>query len=176
MEYGDISPERAPATLAWHETLELHELTAFQTFYLIKLKKSFNRIKDPSLKSLYSNSIRTLQYNLRDLMRFFSQTPSSESHGSTSRQQQSPSEDTAFYTGELLFLSKSMVRNYAAAITETATPALRKVFVRHLESAIHLHTQIFHFMYDRQLYPAYNLNQLLSNDYRNAQKAMRQSY
>jgi spore coat protein F len=176
MEYGDISPERAPATLAWHETLELHELTAFQTFNLIKLKKSFSKMTDSSLKSLYSNSIRTLEYNLRDLLRFFSQAPSAEPQGSTSRQKPKLSEDSAFNTEELLFLSKSLIRNYAAAITETATPALRKVLVRHLESAIHLHTQIFHFMYDRQLYPAYNLNQLLSNDYRNAQRAMRQSY
>lgn len=177
MKYGDISPERAPATLAWHETLELHELTAFQTFSLLKLKHFVSRISDSSLRSLYNSSIRIVEQHLHDLLRFFSQVPgSSRAHDPAPRQHPDPGEDMAIYIGDLLSMSKTLVRNYANAITETATPALRNVLLRHLESAVRLHAQVFQFMYDRRLYPAYNLNQLLSNDYRNAQRALRRSY
>lgn len=34
-------------TLAWHETLEMHELVAFQSNELIKLKKMIREVKDP---------------------------------------------------------------------------------------------------------------------------------
>ena len=38
--------------LAWHETLEIHELVAFQANGLIKLKKTYRSIHDAQLKKL----------------------------------------------------------------------------------------------------------------------------
>ncbi len=33
--------------LAWHETLEIHELVAFQSIGLMKLKKAYPKVTDP---------------------------------------------------------------------------------------------------------------------------------
>ena len=35
--------------LAWHETLDMHELVALQTNGLIKLKRAVHDVKDPHL-------------------------------------------------------------------------------------------------------------------------------
>ncbi|SDH49037.1 spore coat protein F [Alteribacillus bidgolensis] len=75
---------------------------------------------------------------------------------------------TGFYAGDLLGLAKTTVRNYAIAITETATSQLRKVLKRQLNSAIDLHARVFRFMYQRSYYPSYNLEKLLQNDVQNA--------
>mgnify|MGYP003574952742 FL=1 len=39
--------------LAWHETLELHELVAAQSNALMKFKIAYPKIKDPILKTIY---------------------------------------------------------------------------------------------------------------------------
>lgn len=52
-------------TLAWHETLEMHELVAFQSNGLIKLKKMIREVKDPQLRQLYSVSIQAVETNAR---------------------------------------------------------------------------------------------------------------
>lgn len=78
--YIDIAPYyregfvTAAFHLAWHETLDMHELVAFQTIGLIKLKRA----------------------------------------------------------GDLLGMAKTLVRNYAIAITETATPKLREVLQKQI--------------------------------------------
>jgi hypothetical protein len=38
-----------PKTLAWHKTLEMHELVAFQSIGLMKLKIGLNNIQDSNL-------------------------------------------------------------------------------------------------------------------------------
>ena len=38
-----------PKILAWHETLEMHELVAFQSIGLMKLKIGLNNIQDSNL-------------------------------------------------------------------------------------------------------------------------------
>lgn len=58
-----------------------------------------------------------------------------------------------------------LARNYGDA-------KLREVFVKQLNNAIALHAKVFNFMYERGWYPAYNLNQLLANDVKNANKAI----
>ena len=59
-------------TLAWHETLELHELIAAQSVGLVKIKKSMKKISDPQLRQLYSVSAKAkaLEQNLRELLPF----------------------------------------------------------------------------------------------------------
>ncbi|MGE6612838.1 spore coat protein [Peribacillus sp. NPDC076916] len=76
----------------------------------------------------------------------------------------------------MLIFAKSFIKNYAGAITETATPSLRKVFRKHLNGAIDTRTKIFHYLYERNLYPAYDLNQLLRNDVDVANKALSQPF
>ncbi|WP_397443825.1 spore coat protein [Peribacillus aracenensis] len=62
------------------------------------------------------------------------------------------------------------------AIPETATPSLRKVFRKHLNGAIDTHAKIFHCLYERNLYPAYDFNQLLQNDVDVANQALSQPF
>lgn len=50
--------------LAWHETMELHELTVFQSLGLMKLKKTYPKITDPELKKIYQQAIHSLTGNI----------------------------------------------------------------------------------------------------------------
>ncbi|MBR0007904.1 MULTISPECIES: spore coat protein [Bacillus] len=152
-------------TLAWHETLEMHELVAFQSNGLIKLKKMIREVKDPQLRQLYNVSIQSIEQNLRELLPFFPQAPHRED-------EEEERADNPFYSGDLLGFAKTSVRSYAIAITETATPQLRNVLVKQLNAAIQLHAQVYRYMYQHGYYPSYNLSELLKNDVRNANRAI----
>ncbi|GGE14351.1 spore coat protein F [Marinithermofilum abyssi] len=164
-------PYPSMGRLAWHETLDMHELVAFQSVGLIKLKKSIRKVKDPALKKLYAFAIQALTNNLRELLAFYPAAPhvadevQVEDHG-----------DISFYAGDLLGLAKTSVRNYSIAITETATPVLREVLAKQLIAGIQLHGMVFYYMLQRGLYPAYDLNQLLNGDVRNATNALSMPY
>ncbi|MFK9090218.1 spore coat protein [Bacillus salipaludis] len=153
--------------LAWHETLELHELTAFQSMGLMKLKMSIKKVTDPELKELYKKCIHDLEGNLRELLKFY---PSAQ--GYQAREEEDLREDMGFFAADLLGLSKTLVRNLAVAITETATPSLRKTFTNQLMGAIHGHERVFNYMHKHGYYPAYDLGLLLGHDIENAQKAL----
>lgn len=155
-----------PEHLAWHETLEMHELTAYQSNNLMNFKMVLSDIKDPRLHALYIEAIKGVEMNLKELLQFYPEAPM------YSRNSEDGMDLTAFYAGQLLGFAKTSVRSYAIAITETATPKLRETFVKQLNNAIVLHAKVFNFMYERGLYPAYNLNQLLANDVKNANKAI----
>lgn len=60
-----------------------------------------------------------------------------------------------FYSGDILDLAKTSVRNYAIAITETATPSLRNTLTQQLFRAIDTHAKVYKYMYDRGYYPSY---------------------
>ncbi|AYK59194.1 spore coat protein CotF [Bacillus subtilis] len=152
-------------TLAWHETLEMHELVAFQSNGLIKLKKMIREVKDPQLRQLYNVSIQGVEQNLRELLPFFPQAPHRED-------EEEERADNPFYSGDLLGFAKTSVRSYAIAITETATPQLRNVLVKQLNAAIQLHAHVYRYMYQHGYYPSYNLSELLKNDVRNANRAI----
>jgi spore coat protein F len=77
---------------------------------------------------------------------------------------------------DLLGLSKALVRNLSVAITETATPALRRTFTAQLLGAIHGHERVFNYMHKHGYYPAYDLGQLLGHDIENAQKALKMGF
>ncbi|MCY8235446.1 spore coat protein [Priestia endophytica] len=151
-------------TLAWHETLELHELVAFSSIGLMKLKKAIGKIQCPTLKNIYSQSICELEVNIKELLQFYPLTPRDEGDMRDM--------DKVFYAGDLLAFSKAAVRNYAVAITETATPKLRKVLAKQLRLAIKCHARIYQYMYERGYYPSYNLEKLLNNDINLANKAL----
>ncbi|CAM4222665.1 spore coat protein [Lederbergia lenta] len=160
--------------LAWHETLEIHELVAAQSNGLMKLKMSIGKIDDPELSKIYKQAIQDLELNLNELISFYSSMPSGE-------RAESNKDLLGFYAGDLLALSKILVRNYAIAITiaiaiaitETATPILRKTLTEQMLRAIICHEKIFNYMYKKGLYPAYDLSQLLNNDLKNAKKQFR---
>lgn len=152
--------------LAWHETLELHELAGYQSNALTGMKLNLPNIQDPALKGLYGEAIQGTEQNLRELLPYYASAPR------VGMRKETGPDLTAYYAGHLLGFAKTSVRNYAIAITETATPALRDTFQRHLLSAIQLHAKTFAFMYERGLYPAYQLDLLLANDQKMAQNAL----
>ncbi|MDQ0253532.1 spore coat protein F [Evansella vedderi] len=165
--------------LAWHETLEIHELVAFQSIGLQKLKKSLPEVTDPELRRLYQKAIQGTTRNLRDLLVFFPEMPPFKDREDLDEMRSDSEEEedredpmTGFFAGELLGLAKTTVRNYGIAITETATPSVRKVLKRQLSECIDSHEEVFRFMHQRSFYPAYNLETLLKNDMRLAQRAL----
>jgi spore coat protein F len=157
-------------TLAWHETLELHEMVAFQSIGLMKLKMSFKKIQDPELKELYRTCIHELEGNLKELLKFYPNAPVHHGRDEESR------EDAGFFAGDLLGLTKTLVRNLAIAITEAATPALRKVFTNQLIATVHGHERVFNYMHKHGYYPAYDLGVLLGHDIENSKKALNMGF
>ncbi|SFJ29648.1 spore coat protein F [Halobacillus dabanensis] len=151
--------------LAWHETLEIHELVAFQSVGLMKLKKAYQNITDPTLQQLYTNAINGLTKNLEELIAFYPMAPGY-------RADENRKGDIPFYAGDLLALFKTGIRNYAIAITETATPALRNVLKKHLNNVIDIHAEVYTYMYRTGYYPSYDLKALLANDLTLAQNAI----
>jgi spore coat protein F len=156
--------------LAWHETLELHEIVSFQSLGLLKLKMSFKRITDHDLKELYKRCIHELEGNLKELLKFYPNAQGYHGRDEDSR------EDTAFFAADLLGFSKELVRCLAAAITETATPALRKVLTNQLLAAIHGHERVYNYMHSHGHYPSYDIGVLLGHDIENANKALKLGY
>jgi spore coat protein F len=133
-------------TLAWHETLEMHELVAFQAIGLMKIKMGLKNIQDKNLKGIYLQTIRELEMNLNELLQFY---PSAPHPGESSEYRITDS----FLAGDLLAFAKAAVKNYAVAITETATPALRTVLKKQLNLAVNCHERIYSYMYTNRLYP-----------------------
>jgi spore coat protein F len=166
--YGGIllyPEQRQKQHLAWHETMEIHELVAFQSNSLMDLKMNISNIKDPALRGLYADAIKGIEQNLKELLPYFQLAP-------VPTRNVSPDDLTAFFAAHLLICAKTSVRNYAIAITETATPSLRATLQKHLLKAIELHSKVFYFMLERNYYPSYNLDQLLANDAKNALTAL----
>lgn len=157
-------------TLAWHETLEIHELVASQANGLMKLKMGVGKINDPDLKNLYRRGIQDLETNIRELIKFYPSAPIQPAR------EEERQDLTPFYAGDLLVFSKTSVRNYSIAITETATPALRRTLTNQLLRAIKMHEGIFNYMYSKGYYPSYDLARLLRNDLRNAERALSMRY
>jgi spore coat protein F len=166
---------RVPQHLAWHETLELHEVVATLSNQLIAFKMQLSNIQDPTLRGLYTEAIRGLEQDMRDLLPYYEKAPIPPIR-SESREPDRPTSTgvdlTAFYAGNLLVLFKMATKNYAAAITEIATPSLHEIFQKHLLKAIKMHFKVFNFMLERNYYPAYNIDQLLAGDLKNAKTAL----
>jgi spore coat protein F len=151
--------------LAWHETLEMHELVAFQTGQLVSFKKKLPTLQDAGLRALYAEAVAALENNLRELLAYYPKAP-------VLNRDEGDVEIPGAESAQLLGVLKTAVRNYAIAITETATPELRATFVKHLTAAIALHAKVFYYMLERGFYPSYNLDQLLATDVKNAHAAL----
>lgn len=121
-------------------------------------------------------TIRSLKQNTLDLLPFYKKAPIPMMHSDNHEMYSSKLigvDLTAFYAGKLLIFAKNAVCNYAVAITETATPSLCERFQSHLQKAIKLHAKVFNFMLERSYYPAYHLDQLLANNLKNANAALK---
>lgn len=160
------SNRQQPKHLAWHETLELHELVALQSTGLFKLKRAIGQIKDAQLRNLYNENIRDLDANIRELLKFYSLAPREDDD------ERQPAVEDGFNGADLLAFTKSLLRAYAIAIGEAATPALREVFVRQLQKVIRAHERAFNYLYQNGLYPAYDLHKLLEGDVIKARAAL----
>ncbi|MBS4173984.1 spore coat protein [Bacillus sp. FJAT-49736] len=153
--------------LAWHESLELHELLTFQANCLIQLKMSVRKVIDHELHDLYLYSIKLVEKNLKDLLPYTANTPNEYS-----RRRNEPH----FFAGDLLGAAKTSIKMYASAIAETTPSELRSVFHRHLNIVISWHSRIFEYMNNNSLYPALNLQKILEKDAQNVQNALLMKY
>ena len=157
-------------SLAYHEALELHELVAMESNMLITLKKEVGNVPNQELKNLYTATIKVMQRYLKDLLAFFPKAPT------RGIEDQRENLDTGYYAGSILIQVKTLIRAYAIAITETATPVLRRTLVNQLNGLIDLHAQIFNFMSKNGLYNAFDMKKLFDNDVKNANKAIDMKY
>jgi len=73
---------------------------------------------------------------------------------------------------DLLIAAKSGVRNYAIALTETASLDVRTVLRRHLEDAIRTHEQITEYMMEKGWYHVYDVPEQIRLDIQNAETAL----
>ncbi|MFB7139683.1 spore coat protein [Gottfriedia sp. NPDC056225] len=157
-------------TLAWHETLELHEIVATTTYFLFKLKTNIKNVSDAGLKELYKTSITTFENNLRDLLKFMTNITIGE------RDAASDKLASEMNAEDLLSATKVLTKMYANALTETATPDLNNTFVKQLVAVNNLHTQIFTYLSKQGQYSVYNINKLIENDAKKAMDVLKMPY
>jgi similar to spore coat protein len=74
---------------------------------------------------------------------------------------------------DFLTAAKTGVRNYAMALTETASPEVEKILRRQLEDAITLHGKIAGLLMDRGWYLPYEVPEQIKLDLANARTAIR---
>lgn len=74
---------------------------------------------------------------------------------------------------DLLIAAKSGVRNYAMALTETATPEIKDVLRKHLAEAIEAHARIADYMVAQGFYRPYDPIEQISLDRVNIETALK---
>lgn len=80
-------------------------------------------------------------------------------------------DDMAIAT-DFLVTAKAAVRNLAVAITETATPEVKKLLRRELDIAIDTHDKIAQYMIKNEMYHAYNVDEQIEHDLKKADIAL----
>jgi similar to spore coat protein len=73
---------------------------------------------------------------------------------------------------DFLVAAKSGVRNYAMALTETATPEVKATLTKQLDEAIDMHVRITNYMMEQGLYHPWNVNEQIQLDLQNIQTAL----
>ena len=73
---------------------------------------------------------------------------------------------------DFLMAAKTNVKNYALALTETATPEVRTILKTHLDDAITTHERITGYMMKKGWYHAYNVDEQIKLDLKNAEAAL----
>ncbi len=80
---------------------------------------SYKKVPDTELQELYNKCIHELEHNISELLKFILPLQVIRRDDEDDYR-----EDVGFYAGDLLALSKTLIRSLSIAITETATPAL----------------------------------------------------
>ncbi len=73
---------------------------------------------------------------------------------------------------DLLNSAKDGIKNYAVALTETASPQVRTVLKRHLNDAVDTHEQISNYMISKGYCQAYNPKEQIKADITAVDQAM----
>ncbi|WFA08750.1 spore coat protein [Tissierella sp. Yu-01] len=73
---------------------------------------------------------------------------------------------------DMLIATKSSVRNYALALTETTSPDIRAVLRRHLNDAIETHGKMTTYMVDNEYYLPNDLSEQIQLDLETADTAL----
>lgn len=80
--------------------------------------------------------------------------------------------DSAFAL-QFLLNAKTGVRNYAAALTETASPEVRTLLRRHLAEALALHRELAALMMKKGWFHPYQLNEQFELDMKSSNTVMK---
>lgn len=73
---------------------------------------------------------------------------------------------------DFLLASKQAIKNYALALSETASPEVREVLRRHFDVAVGTHERITNYMMDKGYYHAYNPQEQIRVDMKAAETVM----
>ena len=95
-----------------------------------------------------------------------------EEKTTTTEQQEMPILDDMAIATDLLVTAKAGVRYLAVAITETATPSVKKLLRRELDNAIDTHDKIAQYMIKKEMYHAYDVEEQIEHDLEKANIAM----
>ncbi|MTT32391.1 spore coat protein [Terrilactibacillus sp. BCM23-1] len=74
---------------------------------------------------------------------------------------------------DILVRAKAEIKNYALAITETATQEIRNLLTQQLDEAIDFHEQISNYMISKNFYNPYDTNKQLQMDLKNAEAVLK---
>ncbi len=72
---------------------------------------------------------------------------------------------------DFLLATKTAIKNYASALSETASPQVRDVLRRHFDAAVASHEKITSYMMDKGYYHAYNPQEQIRVDMKAADTA-----
>ncbi|MCQ4088463.1 spore coat protein [Saccharibacillus sp. JS10] len=81
-----------------------------------------------------------------------------------------PMDDMAIAT-DMLLSAKTAVRSYAVALTEAASPKVRKVLKSQLDTAIKTHQKIADYMIENEMYHPYDLDEQIEHDMKKSEIA-----
>lgn len=73
---------------------------------------------------------------------------------------------------DLLMASKTGIKMYALAATESATPEVKAIFVKHLHEAIDTHAKVTEYMLQKGFYHPYDVKEQLQLDRSNVRTAL----
>lgn len=73
---------------------------------------------------------------------------------------------------DFLLAAKAGIKNYAAALSETATPEVRQTLRKQLDAAIETHEKITNYMIKQGYYNAYNPKEQIRMDMQAAETVM----
>lgn len=74
---------------------------------------------------------------------------------------------------DFLLASKTAIKNYATAISETATPEVRDTLRKQMNDAINTHEKITNYMMQKGYYHAYNPTEQMSVDQKASDTVMK---